>query len=72
MDGLVRLPEAIGQALVELSEKTGRPPDELIADAVREYLDETYRTPRSIGIYADPDISGADSEDWLRDNWRPR
>jgi hypothetical protein len=29
-------------------------------------------TPRSVGIHADPELSGADSEDWLRLNWRPR
>jgi metal-responsive CopG/Arc/MetJ family transcriptional regulator len=73
MDVLVRLPAAVSDALNALADKTGRSPDELIADALREYLDESGdATPRSIGMYADPDLSGADSEDWLRSNWRPR
>ena len=73
MEVLVRLPDAMGDALTALADKTGRSTDELIADALREYLDETGEaTPRSIGVYADPDLSGADSEDWLRDNWLPR
>ena len=73
MEVLVRLSDTVGQALSELSDKTGRPADELIADAVREYLDESDDlTPRSFGMYTDPDLSGADSEDWLRENWRPR
>ena len=64
MDVLVRLPDGMGQALSELADKTGRSPDELIADALREDLDETGDpTPRSFGMYADPDLSGADSED---------
>ena len=38
----------------------------LLDDPVRREL------PRSLGIYADPNPSGADAEDWSRDNWRPR
>jgi hypothetical protein len=45
----------------------------LIAEALRDYLDETLSfTPHSFGMYDDPDLSGADSEDWLRENWRQR
>lgn len=73
MEVLVRLPDAVGDALTALAEKTGRSPDELIAEALRDYLDETAPvTPHSFGMYADPDLSGADSEDWPRGNWRPR
>lgn len=73
MEVLVRLPDAMGNALTALADRTGRSPDELIADALREYLDETGSdTPRSFGMYADPELSGADSEDWLRETWRSR
>lgn len=73
MEVLVKIPGAMGDALTALAKKTGRSPDEVIADALREYLVETSEdVPRSIGMYADPDLSGADSEDWLRDNWLPR
>lgn len=70
---LVQIPDAIGEALTALAEKTGRSPDDLVAEALYDFLDETERnTPHSFGMYADPDLSGADSEDWLRENWRPR
>ena len=38
----------------------------LLDDSIRHTL------PRSLGVFADPGLSGADAEDWLRDNWRPR
>ena len=73
MDVVVRLPDSVGAALSALAEKTGRSPDDLIAEALRDYLDEgAAAIPRSFGICADPELSGADAEDWLRDNWRPR
>jgi hypothetical protein len=73
MEVLVRLPDAVGDALAALAEKTGRSPDELIAEALLDYLGEVgTATPRSFGLYADPEISGADAEDLLRANWRPR
>jgi hypothetical protein len=73
MEVVVRLPDAVGDALSALAEKTGRSPDDLIAEALRDYLDEAAgATPRSFGIYDDPELSGADAEDWLRDNWRRR
>jgi metal-responsive CopG/Arc/MetJ family transcriptional regulator len=73
MEVVVSLPDTLSQSLTALAEKTGRSPDDLIAEALRDYLDETAdATPRSFGIYADPELSGADSEDWLQDNWRPR
>jgi hypothetical protein len=72
MEVIVRLSDEVGGALAALAEKSGRSPDELIAEALREYLDEsTSGAPRSFGIYDDPDISAADAEDWLRTNWRP-
>lgn len=73
MEVVVRLPDAVGDALSALAEKTGRSRDELIAEAIRDYLDEDAAdTPRSFGIYADPELSAADAEDWLRANWRLR
>ncbi len=47
------------------------------ADIVREALDrylaaEEAPVPRSIGLGTDPDVTGANSEKWLRDHWRPR
>ena len=72
MEVLVRLPDEVGDALAALAEKTGRSPDELIAEALLDYLGAPdAATPRSFGIYADSEISGADAEDWSRDNWRP-
>ena len=73
MEVLVRVPDEVGDALAARAEKTGRSVDELIAEALHEYVSETSSaTPRSFGIYADPDLNGADAEDWLRTNWRMR
>lgn len=73
MEVRAQLPDVVVEALAALAEKTGRSSDDLIAEALSGYLDEADKVrPRSFGIYADPDLSGADSEDWLRSNWRPR
>ena len=73
MEVRVNLPDAVVEALAALAEETGRSADDLIAEALSGYLDEADKgRPRSFGIYADPELSGADSEDWLRTNWRPR
>lgn len=69
MDILVRLPDSIHDALADLAEQTGRAEDDLIVEAVRSYLDDAPPAePRSFGLHADPEVSGADSEDWLRAN----
>jgi predicted transcriptional regulator len=73
MEVTVRLPDGVGHALSDLADRTGRSPDELIAEALLDYLDQTATaTPISFGIYADPELSGAEADDWLRENWRPR
>jgi predicted transcriptional regulator len=73
MEVTVQLPDGVSQALSDLADRTGRSPDELIAEALLDYLDSTATgTPISFGIHADPELSGADSEDWLRENWCPR
>ena len=66
MEVLVRLPDALGDALAALAKKSGRSPEALIADVLRDYLDADVTTPRSFSIYADPELSASDAEDWLR------
>jgi metal-responsive CopG/Arc/MetJ family transcriptional regulator len=68
----LELPDELAQLLDEAADRTGKSRGELISEALRTYLrDEARRLPRSFGAYADPELSGADSEDWLRANWRP-
>jgi hypothetical protein len=72
MEIVVHLPDSIGEILTSEAARTGRAADELIAEALRDYLGEPgSNVPQSFGVYDDPELSGADSEDWLRANWRP-
>jgi metal-responsive CopG/Arc/MetJ family transcriptional regulator len=53
MELIVRLPDAVSDALAALAEETGRSTEELIEEALRDYLEESSATtPRSIGIHA--------------------
>lgn len=64
-DGLVAVAHApgarAGEAAVHLTDR-GR----AVLEAAATPTGDDGTTPRSFGIYADPEISGADSEDWLR------
>lgn len=58
--------------LRDASRRSGRAQALLIREAIERYLeDEEPATPTSIGMGTDEHITGATSEDWLRDNWRP-
>ena len=66
------LPEELQQRLRQESRRTGRPQAVIVREALDEYLAGKPRAlPRSIGLGNDPDLSGADIDDWLRDNWQP-
>jgi hypothetical protein len=66
------LPDDLARMLEEAADSSGRTCDEIVAEALRDHLRHpASRGPTSIGAYADPELSGADSEDWLRDHWRP-
>ncbi len=66
------LPTEMLQALRALARRKGCPQAEVIRAALRNYLDQQERPlPRSVGMGDDPDLHGADTEDWLAANWHP-
>lgn len=68
----VYLPADLRGWLREESRRTGRTQAELMREALEAYAARRPRPlPTSIGLGSDPELSGADVEDWLRDNWRP-
>ena len=67
------LPDETQHRLREVAKRTGRAQADLIRTALDRFLaDEPSPLPGSIGAGDDAALSGRDSEDWLRDNWRPR
>lgn len=68
----VRLPRALYAELKAIARRSGRPTAEVMREALAIYLAEQERRwPRTIGIVESGAVSGADSEDWLRENWKP-
>ncbi|CAN5502277.1 hypothetical protein BH20CHL7_BH20CHL7_16730 [soil metagenome] len=67
------LPDETQRRLRDVAKRTGRAQADLIRTALDRFLeDEPSPLPGSIGAGDDAALSGRDSEDWLRDNWRPR
>ena len=65
------LPAQTQRRLRDLAKRTGRPQAELVRQALERYLaDERSPLPGSIGAGEDDHLSGRDSEDWLRAQWR--
>ena len=61
------------RSLLALAKREGRSQAEIIRAAIEAYL--SGRAPvrlRSIGAGSDVEVSGATSEDWLRNNWNNR
>lgn len=59
--------------LRDAASRTHRAQADIVREALERYLEaEEAPMPRSIGLGTDPDVTGASSEDWLRQNWRPR
>lgn len=58
------------RALKETARLEKRPQAEVLRRALEEYLERRERPRlRSVGIGEDRELSGADSEDWLRAEW---
>ncbi|MEO6350658.1 MAG: ribbon-helix-helix domain-containing protein [Candidatus Limnocylindrales bacterium] len=65
------LPASTQRRLRELAKRTGQPQSELLRQAIDRYLgSESSVLPGSVGSGDDPQLSGRDSEGWLRTNWR--
>jgi predicted DNA-binding protein len=68
----IYLPAEIERRLRDAARRTRRPQAELIREALDRYLGEDEPWPQSIGAGEDGEITGANSEAWLRANWKPR
>lgn len=66
----VRLPPRLHRALEEAARVEKKTQAEVLRRALEEYLERRERPlPQSMGIDEDKELSGADSEDWLRAEW---
>ena len=67
------LPSELHFAIREIARRMGRPQAEVMRDALQTFVQEhaDRPMPRSIGMGSDPELSGADSEDWLRAHFPP-
>jgi Ribbon-helix-helix protein, copG family len=58
--------------LKEAARRTGRPEAEIVREALRSYLQQHGRpSPRSLGLGENAELSGRESEAWLKAHWRP-
>jgi Arc/MetJ-type ribon-helix-helix transcriptional regulator len=66
----VYLPSHLQRALKEAARSEKRPQAEVLRNALEDYLARRKRPLlRSVGIGEDRDLSGTESEDWLRAEW---
>lgn len=64
------LPDELHRALKAAAKREKRSVAEVMREALGQYVAQKPRPKlRSIGAGADPDFSGRDSEDWLKENW---
>lgn len=67
------LPSDTQRRLRDAANRLRRAQADIVREALDRYLEsEEAPMPRSIGMGADTEVTGATSEDWLRQNWRPR
>lgn len=70
MDTTISLPKELLAALAEMAQRTGRPPEELVREALTTYLVREDRTrPTVLGMFATSSISSDRLEEWLDDHW---
>ncbi len=66
----IYLPSELHRALKDAARAEKKPQAEVLRRALEEYLGrQERRLPLSIGLGEDGELSGADSEDWLHDQW---
>jgi hypothetical protein len=66
----IYLPPELHQALKNAARVEKKPQADVLRRALEEYLGrQERRLPRSLGLGEDKELSGADSEDWLYEQW---
>jgi predicted transcriptional regulator len=66
------LPADLRGLLKEAARRTGRPEAVIVREALRSYLQQQGRpAPRSLGLGENAELSGRESEAWLKAHWRP-
>jgi predicted transcriptional regulator len=66
----IYLTPELHRALKEAARQEKRPQADVLRRALEEYLERMERPQlRSVGVGEDTELSGADSEDWLRAEW---
>ena len=66
----IYLPPELHRALKDAARVEKRPQADVLRRALEEYLGRQERPRlRSVGIGEDKELSGADSEDWLFEQW---
>jgi plasmid stability protein len=66
------LTDDLQRALKDVARRLGRSQADVVREALETYVlqQQPRPLPRSLGAGSDPDLSAADSEAWLRANWR--
>ena len=66
------IPTDLYNQIKTLAKSAEQSEPELLAEAIRALEREQLRNRfKSIGLGSDTEVTGANSEDWLRDNWNP-
>ena len=65
------LPNELQVQLRAVAQRSHRSQAKVVRDALVDYLArEPRRLPGSIGMASSGEVTGAQSEDWLRENWK--
>ncbi len=68
----ITIPIELYNDIRELAAASEQSENELLAEALRAYKRQEMRMQfRSIDVISDDEVTGANSEDWLRDNCNP-
>ncbi len=69
----IYLPGEIRRLVAAIAKREGRSQADIIRASLEAYCSErTPLRPRSIGAGADDEVTGANSEAWLRKNWKAK
>ena len=65
------LPAELQRSLIAMAKREDRSQAEIVRAALMAYFSDRAPLPfRSIGAGSDGEVSGATSEQWLRQNWK--